>query len=397
MYSLNNNIYIVQGKQRACIYDLNHADLYSISLQLASFLVELPAYGEISNSLVETNTFQALLKSGIIIHEDQEKQLVIPVRAPRIESATFEITQKCNFRCIHCFEKDKSYKDVPLETACHVINDLAAEGIRTIHLFGGEPLAHPNFSEILAYCKGKFSQINVTTNASLLDEKILSELSDPQVMVLASLHSDLPEYFDRVTGTVNMLPVVQKNIALMESTGVNIQVRKVKISGIWSTDHYENYHGEMSGFPIMIGNANIHQYSRDMLKIKALTESRFNKKLDVSSVLQNMEYQACFSRNIYIDVNLDVYPCIMERRKKHGTLGKKPLSEVIDRTICRTTKDKVEKCRDCEYRYACNTCYVDTRDDRFYSSPWYCLYDPENGVWQDFDSWADKILLPDSY
>ena len=392
MFCLNNNIYIVNGKRRACIYDLNHSDLYSIPLELASVLQDISSYGELPDSLLKTSTFQTLLQQGILVRAEEEKLPLISCSAPKIELATFEITQKCNFRCIHCFEKDKSYKDVPLETARIVIDELVSEGISNIHLFGGEPFAHPYFCEILEYCKGKFRKIHITTNASLLDKRILASLTDPQIMVLASLHSDLPQSFDRVTGTKNQLAVVQNNISLMKEAGVNVQVRKVKITGIWSTDHYENYHGDMSGYPIMIGNANIHQYSRDMLRTKAVTESCFTTKLDVENVLRNMEYQACFSKNIYIDVNLDVYPCIMERRKKHGTLGRKPLKDVISDSIRGVTKDEIERCRDCEYRYACNTCFVDTRSDFFYACPWFCLYEPEKGTWKDVDSWIDEVL-----
>ena len=117
MFCLNNNIYIVNGKRRACIYDLNHSDLYSIPLELASVLQDISSYGELPDSLLKTSTFQTLLQQEILVRAEEEKLPLISCSAPKIELATFEITQKCNFRCIHCFEKDKSYKDVPLETA----------------------------------------------------------------------------------------------------------------------------------------------------------------------------------------------------------------------------------------------------------------------------------------
>lgn len=392
MYRLNNNIYIAAGKQRACIYDLNNADLYSVSLGFASFLQEIHSYGKLPGTLTGTDAFKTLLQKKILLDAEESVSPIISISKPFIKFATFEITQKCNFRCIHCFENEKSYVDVPFEKAREVVDWLAAGDIKEIHLFGGEPFAHPRFCDILEYCKGKFQHIHVTTNAALLDDKILAVLLDSDVTVLTSLHSDLPESFDLVTGTKNMLPVVKNNISLMKDAGVNVQVRKVKIQGIRSTDHYENYHGERSGYPILIGNANIHQYSRSMLKKKVITEKWFNRKLDVKNVIQNMNYQACFSRNIYIDVNLDVYPCIMERRIKHGTFDGRPLRDLIDQRICGITKDRIDVCRDCEYRYACNTCFVDTRSSLINSRPWYCLYDPEQGTWQDFDHWADRIL-----
>ena len=46
------------------------------------------------------------------------------------------------------------------------------------------------------------------------------------------------------------------------------------------------------------------------------------------------------------------------------------------------TKDAIEGCRDCEYRYVCTDCRAYTTDEEnLYAKPLKCKYDPYTGVW----------------
>ena len=85
----------------------------------------------------------------------------------------------CNFRCVFCFETDKSFTNkkngfmgtMNLNLFKEIID--AIEGnIEFISLASrGEPLACPNISEMLEYTNGKFLNLKINTNASLLNEK----------------------------------------------------------------------------------------------------------------------------------------------------------------------------------------------------------------------------------
>ena len=85
----------------------------------------------------------------------------------------------CNFRCVFCFETDKSFTNkkngfmgtMNLNLFKEIID--AIEGnIEFISLASrGEPLACPDISEMLEYTNGKFLNLKINTNASLLNEK----------------------------------------------------------------------------------------------------------------------------------------------------------------------------------------------------------------------------------
>ena len=85
----------------------------------------------------------------------------------------------CNFRCVFCFETDKTFTNkkngfmgtMELETFQKIIDQIHGK-IEFLTLASrGEPLVSKNFVKMLEYCKGKFLNLKINTNASLLDEK----------------------------------------------------------------------------------------------------------------------------------------------------------------------------------------------------------------------------------
>ena len=51
------------------------------------------------------------------------------------------------------------------------------------------------------------------------------------------------------------------------------------------------------------------------------------------------------------------------------------------------TKDQIDVCKDCEYRYVCTDCraYIETPDD-MYSKPLKCGYDPYTNKWEEWST-----------
>lgn len=85
----------------------------------------------------------------------------------------------CNYRCVFCFETDRFFTrksngfmgHMSLDTFRRII-DQAAGNIEFISLASrGEPLLCPGIEDMLAYTRGKFLNLKLNTNASLLDEQ----------------------------------------------------------------------------------------------------------------------------------------------------------------------------------------------------------------------------------
>ena len=103
-YALNENVYLVRGNVRSCIYDFNTSKLYSINLKLSE-KINLINEGKI---LVDTVDDEELVK---IFDELVQLKLLILVDKPvyrKIEEikeknygcefAWVEITNKCNLK-----------------------------------------------------------------------------------------------------------------------------------------------------------------------------------------------------------------------------------------------------------------------------------------------------------
>ena len=85
----------------------------------------------------------------------------------------------CNYRCVFCFETDKTFTNKKKGFMGKIDKNLFKNIIDQIHgnvefislASRGEPLANPDIPEMLEYCSNKFLNLKINTNASLLDEK----------------------------------------------------------------------------------------------------------------------------------------------------------------------------------------------------------------------------------
>jgi hypothetical protein len=135
-----------------------------------------------------------------------------------------EPSSVCNFRCVFCFETDPTFTDksngfmgqMTLDLFKHII-DQAEGNVEFLSLASrGEPMICKDISPMLEYTKGKFLNLKINTNASLLDEEkchaILS--GGVKTIVFSADAAEEPLYSKfRVNGK---LSVVLKNIELFQ-------------------------------------------------------------------------------------------------------------------------------------------------------------------------------------
>lgn len=131
----------------------------------------------------------------------------------------------CNYRCVFCFETDKTFTDkqngfmgkMKIDLFKKVIDQIKDE-VEFISLASrGEPLANPDISKMLEYCKDNFLNLKINTNASLLDEKKIHAIlaGGVKTLVFSADAADEKLYSElRVNGNLNK---VLKNIELFQS------------------------------------------------------------------------------------------------------------------------------------------------------------------------------------
>lgn len=183
-------------------------------------------------------------------------------------------------------------------------------------------------------------------------------------------------------------------IALLKNKGIKYRVARVIIKNVnlcnKNTDLFTL--SKNRDLVRLTGRASLSLYDREMLLKKIITKRTFNKSINKDLVISNLSGNSCFSSKIYIASNFDVFPCVMERRIKHGNLKNNRLADIIKRDILFLNKDVVKECKKCEFRYTCKDCRPDSLNSDVYSKPWYCTYNPNIGKWENEYEFIERIL-----
>ncbi|PIU56403.1 MAG: hypothetical protein COS89_06065 [Deltaproteobacteria bacterium CG07_land_8_20_14_0_80_38_7] len=157
----------------------------------------------------------------------------------------FEITERCNADCMYCYNVWKGSPTYPLgELNARQIKKLLKKVMREINLSlitltGGEPLLRDDLVPIIQWIKRKGVDVNLITNATLLNEENIKRLIDlgvsmfevPLLSYNRDIHNELMQIksFDSVTEAivkikkynghvVTVFVATQKNISDFENT-----------------------------------------------------------------------------------------------------------------------------------------------------------------------------------
>lgn len=100
----------------------------------------------------------------------------------------------------------------------------------------------------------------------------------------------------------------------------------------------------------------------------------------------NKQYNSCWGRKVAVTADHHVRPCIYSQLTV-GKLDKADPDELVEKLkpYWEITKDKVEKCKECEFRYVCFDCREIARrqgNDLYAANP-NCGYNPQTGTWSE--------------
>jgi SPASM domain peptide maturase of grasp-with-spasm system len=113
----------------------------------------------------------------------------------------------------------------------------------------------------------------------------------------------------------------------------------------------------------------------------------------VSNFFETKSHNGCLNRKVSVDANGEIRNC-PSLPQSYGNIRDTRLPEAISKPGFQDkwhiTKDQIETCRDCEFRYVCSDCraYVDKPLDP-YSKPLKCGYNPYTTEWE---AWSQHPL-----
>lgn len=111
---------------------------------------------------------------------------------------------------------------------------------------------------------------------------------------------------------------------------------------------------------------------------------------DINNISKSKAVNNCLYGKLFISVSGDLKNCpstekiITNIDKTSIAFLTQEIGKEKERFI---TKDQVETCKDCEYRYFCTDCRVYRENpDNIFSKPLKCGYDPYKGIWEDWST-----------
>jgi len=143
-------------------------------------------------------------------------------------SVHFDITYRCNERCVHCYLDHDDHGEMTTVEIKNVLNQLSDAGVFFLTLSGGEVLMRRDFFEILADARRLLFNVKLKTNGVMIrgpEATRIRELGVEQVQI--SIYSHRPEIHDAITKLPGSLKRTIEAIRFLKSQGLKVVIANV--------------------------------------------------------------------------------------------------------------------------------------------------------------------------
>jgi len=410
-FRLHNHCALVEGAKKGAVYNFQSGKVHPINSSALSLLKECQTQPVTSLIDIEDSEnkplvdfLQKLTELGlgsVYFLEPKAGQPAIPENEkPTLEFLWLELTSQCNNRCLHCYATcapdavDNSR--MPHERWLSIIAEARQAGATAIQLIGGEPLLYPQWRELVIKAQSEgYEFIEVFTNATLVDDDCIDFFKQHNVNIATTIYADNAEIHDKVTQNPGSFE--QTYAAVKKIRAANIPLRIASIIMKANEQEVDNIMKLCEQFGVESDPPDVVRPTgrgddQDLLPanyVKPPIKPPFYT--DAATFSKAHQYHSCLAGKIAITPNGDVIPCIFARHQICGNVLSAPLAEVLSAkplTACWcTTKDQVEKCKDCEFRYACSDCRPlaqgSDAQKRWLACSTGCSYNPYTGKWEE--------------
>ena len=286
---------------------------------------------------------------------------------------TIELNTTCNLECIHCYIPEHNNIGLSLKKIKELIDDARELGVFNITLTGGEIFLRKDIIDIIKYIRAKHLRVDLISNATLLNQEIVSILADLNLskfgVSVYSLDKDIHDY---ITGHDGSLKDTLKGIELLKRYNIPVIIKtpvmNINFESIESIKDYcvdNNFEDE---FTCSItsktdGDHTPREYELNNFQLKKFTK----KTTTIGELIElvrpiNLDENPCeyCKSNIYVNSFGEVFPC-NSFLVKVGDLKENRLSDIWSKSeelkkLQNIKKSDTKDCIDCETSSFCNRC-----------------------------------------
>ncbi len=319
---VNESCVVVNNKfeQKCFIFDRQTKITYNINKQMFNLLKDIKH--NINTQCFYSNKYTSEIINNLLSLN------IITYEAPRVDNNIkeikefncarlfFELTSKCNLKCIHCYgsfssleQKELNYLDI-----ISILEKSKEYGTYQIDFTGGEPLMYRYLDKLLEYCYLNGFLVRIFTNLTLFNDNFLNMFKKYGVKeIVTSIDSCHAECHNQFRGVPKSFEKTIEAIKTLKDNNIPVTINSMV--GQHNKEHIE----EMIRFidslnvksvlDVIIpeGRANeLDNSIQDSAKIiKDIYENHYNL-IDKNAISVSC---GIGDRFVYIKSNGNVYPC----------------------------------------------------------------------------------------
>ena len=393
--SLGRDLWLVEGMARWAIYDLEKNIIIQITRQAGCFLSKIVKFQKSIPDKIAILQREAWQIYEIIQKESSIERLFDkPINQPFAFSNYMiwvEVTDACNQECLHCYTRSIVRGNFVDKGALKgLITQASQLKFEQMQFTGGEPFLYPNLWHFIDYARelDSIPLIEIYSNLTLITDRDIKLMKKYKVKIATTLLGSCPEIHDRCTTVKGSFSNFIRNIRKVRDAGIEFRIGIVRmpenqndISRIEALMREERFVSpEKSCAP-----DDIRPVGRGEGRPVSISEQSNGLYLHIDRKFFNMarQWNTCWGGELAVTSKGDVLPCIFARDQIMGNVYRQDLQRIIRglaRRYWSITSGKIDKCRDCEYRFACIDCRVLSwkAGKGFYGEPQRCNYDPYN-------------------
>ena len=311
-------------------------------------------------------------------------------------SVHVEIVSECNERCIHCYIPHEFKQDLMDDSLfSDILSQSRDMNLLHITISGGEPMLHPHFIEFLKECRNADMSVNVLSNLTLLNDKIIEEMKqNPLLCVQTSVYSMQPDIHDSIThkkGSLNrtissILKLVENHIPVQ----VNCPIMKNNYNSYKDVLEWAREHNISADVDFSI----IAQYNHDKdnlncrLSRDELIKVISDRVVEDSSYIDDIEKEVAENKkkvdrdyicsicnsSICIGAKGDVFPCVGWSNKVVGNIQTQTLKDIwfkseIIKSLREIRREDFIGCKKCDAKEYCTICMVRNANESSTGNP----------------------------
>jgi radical SAM protein with 4Fe4S-binding SPASM domain len=170
-------------------------------------------------------------------HDDLARYLAKAAATRTPLFASFELTRRCSFRCVHCYLGDQEairtyqHRELDTTTIIRLLDEMVEAGTLFLTLTGGDPMLRPDFIRIYEHAVRTGLLVSVYCNGALITEEIASSFSRyPPRIVEVTLYGATRKTFENITQRPGSFAACMEGIERLRQTDVRLRLKTMAMT-----------------------------------------------------------------------------------------------------------------------------------------------------------------------